>query len=499
MYQLLNTVRAPRQEPEFQIIGNRYDWSGDPALTSEGFIGTFPGQLIDQGYSQIWTDNTPNPKRSWKNCHSYKREVIPSGSEYGAWMTKLSTGPGAPNAYYACKGPHSVYFAFKNRTQSNNWGTTENLINGLPSLLDPQADGSFVPLPPNIDNLIHGSIVAMMPTIKADVSLVNFIIELKDLTSIPKTIANVNRLGTIIFDRLAVATSPKTTGLYNRIRTTFNKSYGPTMREVFHGSADANLQLQFGILPFLSDLTGIQKAMSGTLKRVNSLLGSQHRKNVRHFTLRIPLSIAGYPTGPLPISSNTLDFLGSFPTGAGTFNVEKKFYNGSALTRNYPQYDGVFHAQIEYTYRFTQFQVEYARILGILDSLGVNLNPAIIWNALPWSFVVDWVANVSRWLDSRKQLNMQPTVDITRYLYSWKVTRSMETLLHQWGDSGGAPYPATQLRMAHVVETAYRRTVGIPSTNTFITSGLNSRELSLGASLIIAKKFRPARASLARK
>jgi hypothetical protein len=35
-----------------------------------------------------------------------------------------------------------------------------------------------------------------------------------------------------------------------------------------------------------------------------------------------------------------------------------------------------------------------------LDLLGLNLDPAIIWNAIPYSFVVDWFVNVGDYLHS---------------------------------------------------------------------------------------------------
>lgn len=39
---------------------------------------------------------------------------------------------------------------------------------------------------------------------------------------------------------------------------------------------------------------------------------------------------------------------------------------------------------------------------GLLDTLGVELNPRIIWEAIPFSFVVDWFFGVGRWLERFK-------------------------------------------------------------------------------------------------
>jgi len=151
----------------------------------------------------------------------------------------------------------------------------------------------------------------------------------------------------------------------------------------------------------------------------------------------------------------------------------------------------VFHAEIEYNYNFTQYQVANAQLLGMLDAMGVNLNPAIIWNAIPWSFVIDWVFGISRWLDQYKELNMEPVINIHRFLTSVTyrrrilVSRSLirETTYHDIGsneyvkDTSG-PLPVT-------TESAYRRDVGMPTSSSVQQSGLNLKEFTLGAALIL--------------
>lgn len=37
---------------------------------------------------------------------------------------------------------------------------------------------------------------------------------------------------------------------------------------------------------------------------------------------------------------------------------------------------------------------------GLLDTLGVQLNPRIVWDALPFTFVIDWFFGVGKWLES---------------------------------------------------------------------------------------------------
>jgi hypothetical protein len=151
-----------------------------------------------------------------------------------------------------------------------------------------------------------------------------------------------------------------------------------------------------------------------------------------------------------------------------------------------------FHAQVEYNYHFTRFQTEHAQLLGMMDSLGINMNPAIIWNALPWSFVIDWFIGVSRWLDDRKVLNMEPTINISRFLWSWKVARNIRVSAMRTGGTYNRPPNLVTLR--EMTETAYRRDTSLLHSNSLIASGLSNKELSLGVALLIPSyRRRPSR------
>jgi hypothetical protein len=123
-------------------------------------------------------------------------------------------------------------------------------------------------------------------------------------------------------------------------------------------------------------------------------------------------------------------------------------------------------------------------MLAMLDALGVNLNPAIIWNAIPWSFVVDWVVGVGRWLDQFKSRNLEPVCLIHRYLYSVRIQRSTMCFSNILPTTlGHSPWGGNYLAAQHT-EIAYRRSPGMPDLYRAIeTSGLNPKEFSLGSAL----------------
>jgi hypothetical protein len=152
-----------------------------------------------------------------------------------------------------------------------------------------------------------------------------------------------------------------------------------------------------------------------------------------------------------------------------------------------------FHAEIEYNYNYTQYQTEHARLLGLLDYFGVNLNPQIIWNAIPWSFVVDWVFSVGRFLDRFKVSNMEPKINIRRYLWSIKRKRTVVTTRYTIPIESWWHPP---LKLSHhrtvpasvVEETAYRRQVGLPGSSLIESSGVSLKEFTLGAALVLSRR-----------
>jgi hypothetical protein len=143
----------------------------------------------------------------------------------------------------------------------------------------------------------------------------------------------------------------------------------------------------------------------------------------------------------------------------------------------------VFHVQVQYNYSYTGYQVEHARLLGQLDSLGINLNPAIIWNAIPWTFVVDWVLGVGPYLDSLKSENMKPLINIRQAL--WSITRKRRIVVTISQHNAGEVIWTGQ--MPAVEQSAYRRSLNLPSMSSIESSGLTAKEVSLGAALVIVQ------------
>jgi len=458
-------------------VSGSYQQDPVPDYIAKKFTQGYTVPPLTRKYSKLMSDRVWK-KDAWKNCQHYTEELLDIPRTNGfPWVVRNYSDVGY---YTGSTAPWELAYASSAFSQ---FGPLDRPVSGLPSLIqDEELGDGFVPKPDDLSTWIPLSIKAMMPRIKAELSLVNSVIELKDFRSLPHSLLKlkefVSRLGSSILKK------PKRVhGLVSSIRLT-NPATLPTMSEALGVSSDAYLQTQFNILPLLTDICGIRTAIMRTRSRVNDLLVRQGKRQIKHFKLLVP-------SGQASVTSPTMSYVlqgGQFAGAVDTTPLTGPYKSPSVsfeVTREYiPDTHAVFHAQVEYNFWFTRFQSENARWLGLLDALGVNLNPAIIWNAIPWTFVIDWVINVSKWLDGRKIMNMEPAVNISRYMWSWRYSDLVRMRM------SALPYASTSrtgdVYLPGFRRTIYRRQLDKPDQAQFLTgSGLSSRELSLGVALAI--------------
>lgn len=63
---------------------------------------------------------------------------------------------------------------------------------------------------------------------------------------------------------------------------------------------------------------------------------------------------------------------------------------------------------------------------GLLDALGFELNPRIIWDALPFTFVIDWFFGVGSWLDRYRVDALELPVALADSFVQYKETLDIE-------------------------------------------------------------------------
>lgn len=346
-----------------------------------------------------------------------------------------------------------------------------NPFNNLGLLYDPKASG-FIPELSDISTYKSRALAAMLPGIKAECSAVNSLIELKDFRKLHETLSRLSYV------------SRRLTDIF-RHKTAFGGTWwGRTLRSIAGATGDVTLQKEFNIDPLIDDVLSIRKALSNVHRQVNNLLNGEGQRKRRHYVCDIPWQpIKEDVSAPAVVQKS--GFYSAYPPVSSETTLNAAGY---VSFRRVVSGTGSFHAEVEYTYYLLDYQKHNAQLLGLLDSLGVNLNPAIIWNALPWSFVVDWVINVSRWLDQFKLRGLEPVTVIHRFLYSTRRTRVITVFTKV--NQGMTAFPAfgqQDLRSQTVEETAYKRVNATVTTNDIQSSGISLNEMYLSGALALAR------------
>ena len=413
--------------------------------------------------AKLEEENDKQSQHAWKSFEHYKRscptKLLPS-------TCLLQSDARVPTPFNACgsydigvcKNPLVGWRGFIGGIgQFNPWA-------GLPLFYEPGLLGSdsFVRPPSDLTSLNQRALNSMMPGIKAELSLINSVIELKDFRSLGKTLRG--SLDTVL----------------QLFKTIKGISTSGTLRQILRSTADGYLQYKFNIAPLLKDIMAVMHVMSSVDEQIVRLVNGVGKRQTRHFRyvwaenpMETTLTRGPYFLGPGP----------RYPlSDAGAFKW-------TAVAGTQPT---LFNAEIQFNYKLTGWEIAHARLLGFLDAVGVNLNPAIIWNAIPWTFVLDWVVGVSSLLSTLKTPNINPTVNITNYCWSVRRVRDIYSRFDYWGwKSPGVGQNQVTLPTVH--EEAYRRQVGLPSTSSLTLSGLSLTELSLGAALLVTRKARPKR------
>jgi len=349
--------------------------------------------------------------------------------------------------------PPHCYTAYTDATVLTNagFGSIEYPSTGLQSMFVNTVSGDFAPPPSGLDTYIQRSLECMLPGIKPALSLPNSLLELKDMKSVPKTIKNLTTFLSLAGKFIA-------------------GKKGMTMKVLLKTLADAHLQVSFNVMPLLSDISGIIQTMRNTEKELAQLIARQHKVQKKHFRAFMGDSYQDSDSGMINATK-------TYP-GSGHPPV----FGNAKAQREVKYSTREFHAEIWYSYWLGTAELEQARIRAYLDKLGVNLDPSIIWNAIPWSFVVDWFVGIGPWLSQFTSRNIEPVVIIHRYLYSFKVARNI-TLSGMIEPIDGHHGGASSTQAMHN-EVLYKRTCGMPDIYRALqTSGLNSKEFLLGASL----------------
>jgi hypothetical protein len=410
---------------------------------------------------KIWDESWNGGRKVWKNFEHYKLSSTKPSQLPHSFVEAANFGP------YHYDGNTTEQTArwklWASGSYSEPFGEPGAPIDGLPGFDVPNAlDGTFVPPPANLDDLNDRALKTMLPQIKENLSIVNSIIELKDFKSLPHLIRRFREIVPFV------------------TRFLKTKKSIPSFLDLLRLPAETYLTYQFALAPFVRDIMGIYSSLADYQAQIQDLINREGKMQSHHFTWKW-LEFPAFTT-ELSSTSGWDQPISVIGDPSYIWRQERVVFTDASE----------FHAEIQYNYNYTEFQRTHAAALRLLDRLGLNFNTQIIWNALPWSFVVDWVVDVSQFLGYYgKVKNMEPTINILQYL--WSIKRRRKVKVDMVVDTANINQPfhyvkGSRVSFPVVTETAFRRQVGLPGVSSITTSGLSPKELSLGAALAICQR-----------
>jgi len=309
------------------------------------------------------------------------------------------------------------------------------------------------------DSLGQTALQSMLPSFHTKNSLVNFVLELKDFKSVVKYMAG---------------------GLKKRLSAMeallgFKRSDKPLKK-----LSKSYLSYSFGWRPLFSDLVAFVETISKFNDRYRELMQREGAPQQSYWGTWI----AGTATGESTYYNNGT---GDGPNGGwiGPFLGKYRFKVVQAASQGIR-----YHATVRYRYQAPdELRSIGGKVKAFLDLLGVARNPAILWNAIPFSFIVDWFVNVSGYLERFRLDNIQFKTEILDFCHSARFERKIDCLMAGENyDSTLGYIPLSWQVIDSCRKVVYERKVGYPNFLTAIqTSGLSLREFSLGGALLNAR------------
>jgi hypothetical protein len=266
------------------------------------------------------------------------------------------------------------------------------------------------------------------------------------------------------------------------------------LKDIVKRLCGAHLEASFGIVPFVKDLIEIFTQLNELDYKLKLLRRYAGRRQTRHY--KYVLGLSGDPYGTEKPDNGWHYMEDDNEPWPSPFNILNR-PNFVLRTKYRWVQRPVYNATMEYIYSIPRMSEAEAKLLGYLDALGLKLDPAIVWNAIPFSFVVDWVVDVSGFLHSFSRDNFPITVQAVAFCHSTKYHYLLETEIYiPYQSEFNFGPPAVNFVAAHgretVMKRAYCRTLSVydrrvPDVNldahTISIKSPGSREFFLSGSL----------------
>jgi hypothetical protein len=243
-------------------------------------------------------------------------------------------------------------------------------------------------------------------------------------------------------------------------------------RAVVNQAGGEYLNLAFGWVPLLSAIRDTAKAVMDTESRITQLLRDSGRNVRRKYTFPTEKTLTEVRLGT---SSVPWPALNSYHwTNSGINPIRH-----TSLERDV-WFEGCFTYHLDpQVFQGLRGHAEQARLIH-----GLTINPSVVWNLLPWSWLIDWFVGIGPVMDN---LSMFSRDGLTlRYGYTMETIRVTTTQSYPGLVSPGGWVPPRPTITLQGVRKIRRKqspfTLGIAGD-----PGLEARQLAILAALGIKR------------
>jgi hypothetical protein len=352
----------------------------------------------------------------------------------------IASGSGRKR-YNVCS--HMVY---RLKPQKVNWvddfGSMKQYYSSVPPLAFKQCPAITETLVP--DGFVGRSYQAMRPKVKSEASILNFLFELKDIKQMFTSFYSMS------------------TELTKLVKAHKRDSLKDVAASYSRLGAESNLGFQFAIRPLVDDIKTLSNLVHDYDKRMEQLRSELGRIQVSHYSEKRTVA-------------------GSEQHSLGSINDWVMTIDACEIVNT---------ATMKYRYQLSPGVALPSGLQSLPAFAGMRWSPKFVWDAIPYSFAVDWVLKIGDWLDQFDSGAIPVDIEILDYCVSSKYLRKANFRL----DSRNLTVrPETRLNLGSASVACYQRqpiapaivrsAVSLPKTD-----GLSVRELLLASSLVVMKR-----------
>jgi hypothetical protein len=243
----------------------------------------------------------------------------------------------------------------------------------------------------------------------------------------------------------------------------------PKLQGIVKSIANGYLSIEFGWKPFLSDLRKISQSVAATRKRIAQLRAGYGRVSTLHTSRTLIKSEYEPPSRDYDDDANSvLD----------------------GLSEKYTQsYQAVFRTTIEYYHTIEGLDRVDAFLKAYLTATGWTNSPKVIWNAIPWSWLLDWFVNLDSFFDSFHEEPFKGKIEIRNVGYSVKEIAVVEVGMYVNSSySPGRDTPKTWMSATSYFLERYTRINGLPLSGSLFNTEHDAHQLAILTAILAARK-----------